>query len=68
VKRQAMSNLIAKTPLRNYWTDYQRMRSGTFMQPRYLVSFLGGLVVVLGGLFVTCAGGIGTLLAALAHH
>lgn len=56
IMRQAQSRLIAKTPLGAYYTDIQRLRSGTFFQPRYLVPFFFTAIVAIGGAAVSCLG------------
>lgn len=56
VQRQAFGRLIAKTPLRDYYSLLYRFRSGSAFQPRYIISAVGALVVLFGGAFVSCAG------------
>jgi hypothetical protein len=55
VKRQAQSKLMAG-PFRELYTMYYRFKSGSFFQPRYLITAVGGLVVLLGGSFASCFG------------
>lgn len=56
VQRQAFGRLIAKTPLRDYYSLIYRFRSGSALQPRYIVAALGSVVFLLGGAFVSCSG------------
>lgn len=56
VQRQAFSKLIAKTPLRDYYSLIYRARSGGLANPRFLVGVLGTVVVGLGGALVSCFG------------
>lgn len=68
VQRQARARLIARSPLGPFMNTYYRMRGGSFSNPRYLVSAVGGIVVLLGGAFVTCAGFLTALFSGGFRH
>jgi hypothetical protein len=54
--RQMRARLIAKTGLGDYYTMYNRFQSGTYFSPRYIITALGSVVVLLGGALVSCLG------------
>jgi hypothetical protein len=62
VQRQAFARVVAKTPLADYYGLMYRARSGTLLQPRYIITAVIGLVGVLGAGLVSCLGIIGAWL------
>jgi hypothetical protein len=56
LQRQAFGRLLAKTPLRDYYSLIYRFRSGSALQPRYIISAVGALVFLFGGSLVSCTG------------
>ena len=64
VKRQAMGRAMARLGLAQYAQLYYRFQSGSLLQPRFIVSALGGIVVLVGGAVVTCGGMVTTWWAA----
>lgn len=64
VKRQAMGRAMARLGLAQYAQIFYRFQSGSLLQPRYLVSALGAIVVVVGGALVSCVGALTTWWAA----
>jgi hypothetical protein len=67
VQRQAQAKLIAKTPFGSYYSQMNRMRSGTYMQPRFIIGAISGIVFLFGGSLVSCFGLITAWLAGQ-HH
>jgi hypothetical protein len=56
LQRQAQARLIAKTPLGQYWTTIQRIRTGAIWQPRYLIPAAIAAIFVVGSALVSCVG------------
>ncbi len=64
VKRQAMGRAMARLGLAQYAQMFYRFQSGSLLQPRFLISALGGIVVLGGGALVSCVGALTTWWAA----
>jgi hypothetical protein len=63
-RRQLFAKLLARTPLRNYTSLLYRLRSGHFFNnPRFLLSAIVGIVVVLGGAVMSCLGALTAFMA-----
>ncbi|MFT7518027.1 MAG: hypothetical protein ACI9MC_000151 [Kiritimatiellia bacterium] len=59
-RRQVESTLITMPYGREAYRFYTRLRSGSFMRPRYIIGAVGGLVFVVG---TGCVGCLGTVAA-----
>ena len=68
VSRQAQTSALTSIPLyREAYRFYSRARTGAYAQPRYIISAVGAVVVLIGGLAVGCMGSVATLIASLAR-
>jgi hypothetical protein len=64
VKRQAMGRAMARLGLAQYAQMFYRFQSGSLFQPRFIVSALGTVVVLVGGAIFSCVGALTTWWAA----